>query len=81
MGPAKTVKIDNPKKRMLLIENLQRAQPYQYKVRAKNSIGWGPYRDATINLASQPVRPLSSKPSPPTRWSWSPWLPHCSRFC
>ncbi|CAL8304419.1 unnamed protein product [Lota lota] len=59
MGPAKTVKIDNPKKRMLLIENLQRAQTYQYKVRAKNSIGWGPYRDATINLASQPVRPLS----------------------
>uniref|UniRef100_A0A8C4Z4T8 Integrin beta n=1 Tax=Gadus morhua TaxID=8049 RepID=A0A8C4Z4T8_GADMO len=59
VGPAKTVKIDNPKKRMLLIENLQRAQTYMYKVRAKNSVGWGPYRDATINLASQPVRPLS----------------------
>lgn len=46
---------------MLLIENLQTAQTYQYKVRAMNSIGWGPFRDATINLASQPSRPLSSK--------------------
>lgn len=61
MGVAKKVKIDNPKKRMLLIENLQSAQTYQYKVRAKNSVGWGPYREATINLASQPNRPLSSK--------------------
>ncbi|XP_077594358.1 integrin beta-4 isoform X2 [Stigmatopora nigra] len=59
MGAAKKVKIDNPKKRMLLIENLVNAQTYQYKVRAKNSVGWGPYRDATINLASQPARPLS----------------------
>uniref|UniRef100_I3KU81 Integrin beta n=1 Tax=Oreochromis niloticus TaxID=8128 RepID=I3KU81_ORENI len=59
VGPAKKVKIDNPKKRMLLIENLQNAQTYQYKVRAKNSVGWGPFRDATINLASQPARPLS----------------------
>ncbi|XP_022598691.1 integrin beta-4 isoform X2 [Seriola dumerili] len=59
VGPAKKVKIDNPKKRMLLIENLQSAQTYQYKVRAKNSVGWGPFRDATINLASQPARPLS----------------------
>lgn len=61
VGPAKKVNIDNPKKRMLLIENLQNAQTYQYKVRAKNSVGWGPFRDATINLASQPARPLSSK--------------------
>uniref|UniRef100_A0A1A8MBB1 Integrin, beta 4 n=2 Tax=Nothobranchius TaxID=28779 RepID=A0A1A8MBB1_9TELE len=59
VGAEKKVKIDNPKKRMLLIENLQSAQTYQYKVRAKNSVGWGPFRDATINLASQPVRPLS----------------------
>ncbi|XP_031699889.1 integrin beta-4 isoform X1 [Anarrhichthys ocellatus] len=59
VGPAKKVKIDNPKKRMLLIENLQNAQTYQYKVRAMNSIGWGPFKDATINLASQPARPLS----------------------
>uniref|UniRef100_A0A7N5ZSS9 Integrin beta n=1 Tax=Anabas testudineus TaxID=64144 RepID=A0A7N5ZSS9_ANATE len=59
VGPAKKVNIDNPKKRMLLIENLQNAQTYQYKVRAKNSVGWGPFRDATINLASQPARPLS----------------------
>ncbi|XP_035998391.1 integrin beta-4 isoform X4 [Fundulus heteroclitus] len=58
-GAAKKVKIDNPKKRMLLIENLQSAQTYQYKVRAQNSVGWGPYRDATINLASQPTRPMS----------------------
>ncbi|XP_035001498.1 integrin beta-4 isoform X1 [Hippoglossus stenolepis] len=59
VGAAKKVKIDNPKKRMLLIENLQSAQTYQYKVRAKNSVGWGPFRDASINLASQPTRPLS----------------------
>ncbi|XP_053706472.1 integrin beta-4 isoform X1 [Synchiropus splendidus] len=59
VGAAKRVKIDNPKKRMLLIENLQNAQTYQYQVRAKNSVGWGPFRDATINLASQPARPLS----------------------
>ncbi|CAJ1081121.1 integrin beta-4 isoform X1 [Xyrichtys novacula] len=59
VGAAKKVKIENPKKRMLLIENLQNAQTYQYKVRAKNSVGWGPFRDATINLASQPARPLS----------------------
>lgn len=61
VGAPKKVQIDNPKKRMLLIENLQNAQTYQYKVRAKNSVGWGPYRDASINLASQPNRPLSSK--------------------
>ncbi|XP_072228830.1 integrin beta-4 isoform X2 [Leuresthes tenuis] len=59
VGAAKKVMIDSPKKRMLLIENLQSAQTYQYKVRAKNSVGWGPFRDATINLASQPTRPLS----------------------
>ncbi|XP_053197981.1 integrin beta-4 [Scomber japonicus] len=59
VGAAKKVKIDNAKKRMLLIENLQSAQTYQYKVRAKNSVGWGPFRDASINLASQPARPLS----------------------
>uniref|UniRef100_A0A673CWW6 Integrin beta n=1 Tax=Sphaeramia orbicularis TaxID=375764 RepID=A0A673CWW6_9TELE len=59
VGADKKVKIDNPKKRMLLIENLQNAQTYQYKVRAKNGVGWGPFRDATINLASQPARPLS----------------------
>ncbi|XP_045082644.1 integrin beta-4-like isoform X2 [Coregonus clupeaformis] len=59
MGAAKKVKIDNPKKRMLLIENLQLAQTYCYKVRAKNSVGWGPFKEATINLASQPTRPMS----------------------
>uniref|UniRef100_A0A8B9LGC1 Integrin beta n=1 Tax=Astyanax mexicanus TaxID=7994 RepID=A0A8B9LGC1_ASTMX len=58
-GPSKKVKIDNPKKRMLLIENLQPSQTYFYKVRASNKVGWGPYRDATINLASQPHRPMS----------------------
>ncbi|XP_053092108.1 integrin beta-4 isoform X2 [Pangasianodon hypophthalmus] len=58
-GPDKKVKIDNPKKRMLLIENLQPSQTYRYKVRASNKVGWGPYRDATINLATQPHRPMS----------------------
>ncbi|KAK3566208.1 hypothetical protein QTP86_029190 [Hemibagrus guttatus] len=58
-GPDKKVKIDNPKKRMLLIENLQPSQTYRYKVRASNKVGWGPYRDATINLATQPLRPMS----------------------
>lgn len=61
IGPDKKVKIDNPKKRMLLIENLQPSQTYRYKVRASNKVGWGPYRDATINLATQPHRPMSSK--------------------
>ncbi|XP_069012277.1 integrin beta-4 isoform X1 [Embiotoca jacksoni] len=59
VGTAKKVQLDSPKKRMLLIENLQSAQIYQYKVRAKNSVGWGPFRDATLNLASQPSRPMS----------------------
>uniref|UniRef100_A0A3B4E937 Integrin beta n=1 Tax=Pygocentrus nattereri TaxID=42514 RepID=A0A3B4E937_PYGNA len=59
IGPSKKVKIDNPKKRMLLIENLQPSQTYCYKVRASNKVGWGPYRDATINLATQPHRPMS----------------------
>ncbi|KAL2101841.1 hypothetical protein ACEWY4_003602 [Coilia grayii] len=59
IGSDKKVKIDNPKKRMLLIENLQPSQAYYYKVRAKNSVGWGPFRDATINLATQPTRPMS----------------------
>ncbi|XP_051508878.1 integrin beta-4-like isoform X1 [Myxocyprinus asiaticus] len=58
-GATKKVMIDNPKKRMLLIENLQASQTYCYKVRARNKVGWGPYRDATINLATQPTRPMS----------------------
>ncbi|KAJ8399733.1 hypothetical protein AAFF_G00408380 [Aldrovandia affinis] len=58
-GQTKKLKIDNPKKRMLLIENLQASQTYIYNVRACNNIGWGPYRDATINLATQPKRPMS----------------------
>ncbi|KAJ8264147.1 hypothetical protein GJAV_G00145770 [Gymnothorax javanicus] len=58
-GQTKKVKIDNPKKRMLLIENLQPSQTYIYHVRACNRVGWGPHRDATINLATQPNRPMS----------------------
>ncbi|XP_048065195.1 integrin beta-4 isoform X3 [Megalobrama amblycephala] len=58
-GASKKVMIDNPKKRMLLIENLQPSQTYCYKVRARNKVGWGPYREATINLATQPTRPMS----------------------
>ncbi|KAK7136178.1 hypothetical protein R3I94_014736 [Phoxinus phoxinus] len=58
-GPSKKVMIDSAKKRMLLIENLQPSQTYCYKVRARNKVGWGPYREATINLASQPTRPMS----------------------
>ncbi|XP_051759499.1 integrin beta-4 isoform X2 [Ctenopharyngodon idella] len=58
-GPSKKVMIDSPKKRMLLIENLQPSQTYCYKVRARNKVGWGPYREATINLAAQPTRPMS----------------------
>nr|XP_015212021.1 PREDICTED: integrin beta-4 isoform X3 [Lepisosteus oculatus] len=59
MGPTKKVKIDSPKKRMLLIENLQKCQTYCYTVKARNKAGWGPTREATINLATQPPRPLS----------------------
>ncbi len=67
-GNFKKVMIDNPKKRMLLIENLQPSQTYCYKVRARNKVGWGPYKEATINLASQPTRPMSSKH---LGWNWT----------
>eukprot|EP00061_Rhincodon_typus_P018845 g48192.t1 len=59
IGPKKTVKIDKPKKRMVMIENLKAEQPYRYTVRAKNGAGWGPVREATMNLSTQPKRPMS----------------------
>uniref|UniRef100_H3AZC6 Integrin beta n=1 Tax=Latimeria chalumnae TaxID=7897 RepID=H3AZC6_LATCH len=59
VGPTKSVNIESPKKRMVLIENLAENQPYRYTVRARNGAGWGPDRDATINLATQPKRPMS----------------------
>ncbi|OCT62976.1 integrin beta-4 isoform X1 [Xenopus laevis] len=59
IGPIKKVQIEGPKKRMVLIENLRESQPYRYTVRATNKAGWGPERDATMNLATQPTRPMS----------------------
>ncbi|XP_069510858.1 integrin beta-4 isoform X2 [Ambystoma mexicanum] len=59
VGQMKKVLISDPKKRMVLIENLRESQPYRYTVRAKNSVGWGPEREATMNLATQPKRPMS----------------------
>ncbi|XP_030064113.1 integrin beta-4 isoform X2 [Microcaecilia unicolor] len=59
IGQMKKVLIDDPKKRMVLIENLRESQPYRYTVRAKNGAGWGPEREATMNLATQPKRPIS----------------------
>ncbi|KAL6046932.1 hypothetical protein STEG23_019972 [Scotinomys teguina] len=59
IGPMKKVLVDNPKNRMLLIENLQESQPYRYTVKARNGAGWGPEREAIINLATQPKRPMS----------------------
>ncbi|KAG8434443.1 hypothetical protein GDO86_012712, partial [Hymenochirus boettgeri] len=59
IGPMKKVLIDDPKKRMVLIENLRESQPYRYTVRACNKAGWGPEREATMNLATQPTRPMS----------------------
>ncbi|XP_069785428.1 integrin beta-4 isoform X2 [Narcine bancroftii] len=59
IGPKKTVKINKPKKRMMLIENLKEEQPYLYTVRARNGAGWGPMREATMNLSTQPKRPMS----------------------
>ncbi|XP_038597912.1 integrin beta-4 isoform X5 [Tachyglossus aculeatus] len=59
IGPLKKVLVDTPKKRMLLIENLRESQPYRYTVKARNGAGWGPERQATINLATQPKRPMS----------------------
>lgn len=53
--------VEGSKKRMVLIENLRESQPYRYTVKAKNGAGWGPEREATINLATQPKRPMSSK--------------------
>lgn len=61
IGPVKKVLVEDPKKRMVLIENLRESQPYRYMVKARNGAGWGPEREATINLATQPKRPLSSK--------------------
>ncbi|CAJ0955661.1 unnamed protein product [Ranitomeya imitator] len=57
--PMKKVLINDPKKRMILIENLRESQPYRYTVKARNGAGWGPERDATMNLATQPARPMS----------------------
>lgn len=57
----KKVLVDTPKKRMLLIENLRESQPYRYTVKARNGAGWGPEREAIINLATQPKRPMSSE--------------------
>uniref|UniRef100_A0A8B9ZHJ5 Integrin beta n=1 Tax=Anas platyrhynchos TaxID=8839 RepID=A0A8B9ZHJ5_ANAPL len=59
IGPVKKVLVEDPKKRMVLIENLRESQPYRYMVKARNGAGWGPEREATINLATQPKRPLS----------------------
>uniref|UniRef100_A0A6I8QE45 Integrin beta n=1 Tax=Xenopus tropicalis TaxID=8364 RepID=A0A6I8QE45_XENTR len=59
IGPTKKVLINDSKKRMVLIENLRESQPYRYTVRACNKAGWGPERDATMNLATQPTRPMS----------------------
>ncbi|XP_053231894.1 integrin beta-4 isoform X2 [Podarcis raffonei] len=59
VGPVKKVMVEGAKKRMVLIENLRESQPYRYTVKAKNGAGWGPEREATINLATQPKRPMS----------------------
>ncbi|XP_078242153.1 integrin beta-4 isoform X7 [Pogona vitticeps] len=59
IGPVKKVMVEESKKRMVLIENLRESQPYRYTVKAKNGAGWGPEREATINLATQPKRPIS----------------------
>ncbi|KAF3817250.1 hypothetical protein GH733_011650 [Mirounga leonina] len=59
IGPMKKVLVDAPKRRMLLIENLRESQPYRYTVKARNGAGWGPEREAIINLATQPTRPMS----------------------
>lgn len=61
IGPMKKVLVEDPKKRMVLIENLRESQPYRYIVKARNGAGWGPEREATINLATQPKRPMSSE--------------------
>uniref|UniRef100_A0A8C5J4X0 Integrin beta n=1 Tax=Junco hyemalis TaxID=40217 RepID=A0A8C5J4X0_JUNHY len=59
IGPLKKVLVEEPKKRVVLIENLRESQPYRYMVKARNGAGWGPQREATINLATQPKRPMS----------------------
>lgn len=59
IGHMKKVLINDPKKRMVLIENLRESQPYRYAVKACNRAGWGPEREATMNLATQPTRPMS----------------------
>jgi len=66
----KKVLVEDPKKRMVLIENLRESQPYRYMVKARNSAGWGPEREATINLATQPKRPMSSELPPCLGGEW-----------
>lgn len=61
IGIPKKVMVEDAKKRMVLIENLRESQPYRYTVKAKNGAGWGPEREASINLATQPKRPMSSE--------------------
>ncbi|OWK52125.1 Integrin beta-4 [Lonchura striata] len=58
-GTVKKVLVEDPKKRVVLIENLHESRPYRYTVKARNGAGWGPEREATINLATQPKRPMS----------------------
>lgn len=73
IGPMKKVLVEDPKKRMVLIENLRESQPYRYMVKARNGAGWGPEREATINLATQPKRPMSSESLPCLdggHWRW-----------
>uniref|UniRef100_A0A672V1W9 Integrin subunit beta 4 n=1 Tax=Strigops habroptila TaxID=2489341 RepID=A0A672V1W9_STRHB len=70
IGPVKKVLVEDPKKRMVLIENLRESQPYRYMVKARNGAGWGPEREATINLATQPKRPMSSELLPRRGGGW-----------
>ncbi|CAM9915789.1 unnamed protein product [Lampetra fluviatilis] len=59
IGQTKRVEVQGNKRRVMLIENLRPMVPYRYLVRARNSAGWGPPRESTLNIANQSTRPLS----------------------
>uniref|UniRef100_A0A8C3J100 Integrin subunit beta 4 n=1 Tax=Calidris pygmaea TaxID=425635 RepID=A0A8C3J100_9CHAR len=43
IAPLKKVLVEDPKKRMVLIENLRESQPYCYMVKARNGQCWGAF--------------------------------------
>uniref|UniRef100_S4R7J7 Fibronectin type-III domain-containing protein n=1 Tax=Petromyzon marinus TaxID=7757 RepID=S4R7J7_PETMA len=78
IGQTKRVEVQGNKRRVMLIENLRPMVPYRYLVRARNSAGWGPPRESTLNIANQSTRPLSIDTMPTAQLGFEP---RCSDLC